>query len=52
MGGGVATKWDCFLRGGGHFRATLRLMLRMGIVSGVGYAQIVNVLGACLMHIS
>ena len=32
---------------GGPFRTTLRL--RMGIVSGVWYAQILNNLGACLI---
>ena len=51
MGCGLLLNGTVFL-GGCHFRATLRLMLRMGIVSGVGYAQILNVLGACLMHIS
>ena len=30
----VATKWDFF--GGDHVWATLRLRLRLGIVSGVG----------------
>ena len=34
----VATKWDFFiLWGGGHVWSTLRLRLRLGIVSGVGY---------------
>ena len=41
-----------FLGGGGDFWATLRLRLRLGIVSGVGYTQILNVFGACLIHIS
>ena len=40
----VATKWDFFFEGrgggGGHFWSTLRRRLRLGIVSGVGYAQI------------
>ena len=43
----VATKWDFFLWGGGgggggagHVWSTLRLGLRLGIVSGVGYTQI------------
>ena len=39
----VATKWDFFPGGGGgggHVWATLRLRLRLGIVSGVGYTQI------------
>ena len=41
----VATKWDFlfFLGGGrwgGHVWSTLRLRLRLGIVSGVGYTQI------------
>ena len=40
----VATKWDFFLVGGGgaggHVWSTLRLRLRLGIVSGVGYPQI------------
>ena len=37
----VATKWDFFFGGGGgHVWSTLRLSLRLGIVSGVGYTQI------------
>ena len=42
----VATKWDLFffgggvVGGGGHVWSTLRLRLRLGIVSGVGYTQI------------
>ena len=32
-----------FWGGGGHVSATLRLRIRMGIVSWVGYAQISNV---------
>ena len=45
----VATKWDFILLfffflwgggGGGHVWPTLRLRLRLGIVSGVGYTQI------------
>ena len=41
----VTTKWDVvvvvfFLGGGGHVWSTLRLRLRLGIVSGVGYTQI------------
>ena len=39
----VATKWDFFWGGGGgggHVWATLRLRLRLGIVSGMGYTQI------------
>ena len=35
----VATNWD-FCGEGGHVWATLRLRLRLGIVSGVGYTQI------------
>ena len=36
----VATKWDFFLRGGGgHVWATLRLRLRLGIVSGWGILE-------------
>ena len=35
----VATNWD-FWGEGGHVWATLRLRLRLGIVSGVGYTQI------------
>ena len=40
---------DCFLAGSckGHSKG----ILRMVIVSRVGYAQTSNVLGACLMHI-
>ena len=37
----VAAKWDFFLGGGmGHVWSTLRLRLRLGTVSGVGYTQI------------
>ena len=40
----VASKWDIFFfflgGGGGHVWSTLRLRLRLGIVSGVGYYQI------------
>ena len=41
----VATKWDFFGGGGGgglgrHVWSTLRLRLRLEIVSGVGYTQI------------
>ena len=40
----AATKWDSFFLGGGgvggHVWSTLRLRLRLGIVSGVGYYQI------------
>ena len=38
----VATKWDFFFGegGGGHVWSTLRLRLRLGIVSGVEYTQI------------
>ena len=32
----VATKWDFFFWGGGHVWSTLRLRLRLGIVSGWG----------------
>ena len=47
-GGGLSgllliINWDFFLGGGGvggHVWSTLRLRLRLGIVSGVGYAQI------------
>ena len=37
--------------GGGYVWATLRQRLRLGIVLGVGYTHL-NVLGACLIHIS
>ena len=37
----AATEWDW----GGHVWATLRLRLRLGTVSGVGYAQIQMFLG-------
>ena len=37
--------------GGVMFWSTLRLRLRLGIVSGVGYTHL-NVFGACLIHIS
>ena len=30
----VATKWDFLCGGGGHVWSTLRLRLRLGIVSG------------------
>ena len=44
----VATKWDVFFffggggggGGGSHVWSTLRLRLRLRIVSGVGYTQI------------
>ena len=39
----VATKWDFFFGGGGgggHVLSSLRLRLRLGIVSGVGYTHI------------
>ena len=39
----VATKRDFFFLGGGgggHVWSTLRLRLRLGIVSGVGHTQI------------
>ena len=38
----VTTKWDVvvFFLGGGHVWSSLRLRLRLGIVSGVGYTQI------------
>ena len=32
----VATKWDFFGGGEGHVWSTLRLRLRLGIVSGLG----------------
>ena len=52
----VATKWDFFrggVGGGGHVWSALRLRLRLGIVSGVGYTQIYFFWGgACLIHIS
>ena len=35
----VATKWDFFV-GGGQVWSTLRLRLRLGIVSKVGYTEI------------
>ena len=37
----VATKWDFFWVGGdgGHVWSTLRLRLRLGIVSGVGVSS-------------
>ena len=47
----VATKWDFFVEGGGHVWATLRLRLRLGIVLGWVCSNL-NVLGACLIHIS
>ena len=37
--------------GGGHVWSTLRLRLRLGIVSGWGILKL-NVFGACLIHIS
>ena len=50
MGGGVAIEWEFFGHvrlsfffwgGGGHVWFTLRLrLIRLGIVSGVGYTQI------------
>ena len=36
---------------GGHIWSTLRLRLRLGIVSGWGILKL-NVFGACLIHIS
>ena len=39
----VATNWDFFFVGGGgegHVWSTLRIRLRLGIASGVGYTQI------------
>ena len=53
----VATKWDFFffffffLGGGGHVWATLRLRLRLGIVSEVGVYSNLNVFGPYLIHI-
>ena len=52
MGVGVAIEWGCLVilgshffffggGGGGHVWSTLRLrLIRLGIVSGVGYTQI------------
>ena len=53
----VATKWEFFFFGGGggwggHVWATLRLRLRLGIVSGVGLLKVIFLggEGACLIH--
>ena len=53
----VATKWDFFLGGGGcggvgHVWSTLKRRLRLGIVLGGGVYSNLNVLRACLIHIS
>ena len=49
----VATKWDFFFGGGGgvHVWSTLRLRLRLEIVSGVGILKF-KCFGTCLIHIS
>ena len=40
-----------FFGGGGHVWSTLRLRLRLGIVSGVGILKF-KCFGACLIHTS